>query len=76
MTKRFIDMTDDEIEKKARLTPREQTAVDNFLAAAKALPKSICIELDDDWDVRYLRVSKRVTSWSSRLVASLRKKIS
>lgn len=35
MKKRFFDMTDDEIEKKARLTPDEKTAVDNFLAAAK-----------------------------------------
>lgn len=75
MQKRFFDMTNDEIEKKVRLTPDEKTAVDNFLAAAKALPKSICIEVDDNWDGEgHLRVSKRITSGSCRQVASLRKK--
>lgn len=68
-------MTDAEIEKKVLLTPDEKTAVDAFLATAKALPKSICIEVDEDWDGDgHLRVSKRITPDSCRQVASLRKK--
>ncbi len=67
-------MTDAEIDKKAKLTPAEQVAVDALIAACKALPKSICIEVDDNWDGDgHLLVSKRITKGSSRRVATLRK---
>jgi hypothetical protein len=75
MTKRYFDMTDEERDKKARLTPKEKLAVDNLIAAAKALPKSLCLEVEDDWDGEgHLRVSKRITRHSSQQVATLRKK--
>ena len=75
MMKTIFDMTEKEVEKKVRLTPKEKCAVDAFVAAAEALPKSICIEVDDNWDGEgHLRISKRITRGSCRLVASLRKK--
>ena len=68
-------MTDTEIAKIAKLTHAEKVAVDALIAACKALPKSICIEVDDDWDGNvHLRVSKRITGGSCRQVASLRKR--
>ena len=74
MKKTFLDMTQTERDKKGELTPDEKTAVDNFLAAAKALPKSICIEVDDWDEAATLKVSKRITRGMAQQVASLRKK--
>lgn len=74
MKKTFFEMTDAEIDKKAKLTPDEQVAVDALIAACKALPKSICIEVDDNWDGEgHLRVSKRITKGSCQLVTGLKK---
>lgn len=73
--KTYIELDATEIKALAALTPKEKTAVDAFLAAAKALPKSICIKVDDGWDNEpNLRVSKRTTRGSAQQVATLRKK--
>lgn len=75
MRKTIFDMTEAEIAKKSQLTPAEKSAVDAFVAAAAALPKSICVEVDDDWDgCGNLRISKRITRGFCVPVASLRKK--
>lgn len=71
--KSYFDLTEEEIEARAALTPNEKSAVDAFLAAARALPKSICVAVDDhDWAT--LRVSKRITKGAAQQVAALRKK--
>lgn len=70
--KGYFELTEKERKKRAILTPKEKAAVDAFLAAAKALPKSICITIDD-WDEPNLKVSKRITSGSCQQVAGLRK---
>lgn len=67
--KSFFDMTDEEVAKKAALTESEQTAVDAFLMAAKALPKSLYIQIDD----AELCVGKRITPSSGKEVAKIRK---
>lgn len=73
--KTYLELSEKEIKSRAALTPKEQTAVDAFLAAAKALPKSICIDVDhNDWGEPNLTVSKRITRGSARQVAALRKK--
>jgi hypothetical protein len=69
------ELSESEIKASATLTPKEQSAVNAFIAAAKALPKSICIEVDgNDWGEPNLLVSKRITSYSTQQVASLHKK--
>ena len=56
------------------LTPKEKAAVDAFIAAAKALPPSICIDVVAPWDNEpNLTVSKRTSPCTARQVASLRK---
>ncbi len=71
----WANTSDEEAKELVKLTPEEQTAVDEFLAAAKALPKSICIEVDDNYDGEgHLKVSKRITKGWCQQVASLRKK--
>jgi len=75
MNKTIFDLTDEEIEKRSKLTKTEQSAVDEFLKAAKALPKSICIQVDDNWDgCGHLRIQKRITNGSAVDVAKLVKK--
>ena len=72
--KTFLELTPAERKSRAELNSREQAAVDAFIAAAKALPRSICIELnDDDWGEPHLIVSKRITRGSATQVAALRK---
>lgn len=73
--KSYLELTREEIKARATLTPKEKAAVDALIAAAKALPKSICISVDDnDWGEPNLKVSKRITRGSCQQVASLRKK--
>lgn len=73
--KTYLDLTESEIQSRAALTPKEKAAVDAFIAAAKALPKSICIDVDkNDWNEPNLTVSKRITRGSTQQVAALRKK--
>ncbi len=73
--KTYLELDETEIKARAALTPKEKTAVDAFIAAAKALPESICIDVDDnDWGEPNLTVSKRITRGSAQQVASLRKK--
>ncbi len=71
-SKRYIDLSQAEIDERAKLTPKEEVAVQAFLAAAKALPRTLHIHLDDfNYD---LTVSKRLTAGSSQVVAELHKK--
>lgn len=71
----WANTSDEEAKELVKLTPEERAAVDDFLAAAKALPKSICIEVDDNYDGEgHLKVSKRITKGWCQQVASLRKK--
>lgn len=73
--KTYLELTDEEIKFRAALTPKEKAAVDAFIAAARALPKSICIAVDDNgWGEPNLKVSKRITRGSAKQVAALRKK--
>ena len=63
------------MDKIAQLTPHERLAVDAFLAAAKALPRNICIDLDkDDWSHQHLSVSKRISRGMALRVGGLRKR--
>lgn len=74
-TERYYELTPAERKQRATLTPAEQIAVDAFLRAAKALPKTLCIHVrdyDDGGD--NLAVSKRITAGSAMRVAGLRKK--
>ena len=61
---------------KVTLTPEEQLAVDAFLTAAKALPKSLCIDFESDpfEGEPNLSVRKRTSPGSAQEVATLRKK--
>ncbi len=76
--KTYLELSETEIKSRAALTPKEQAAVDALLAAVKALPKSICINVDDAWEddpsEPNFTVSKRITRGSAQQVASLRKK--
>ncbi len=68
-------LTDEEIEKEAKLTPKEQAAVDAFVAAAKALPRSLCIDKSDyENEDDGLTVSKRITPNMTQVVAHIRKR--
>lgn len=73
MPKTYLEMTKEEIAQKKRLTPKEQAAVDAFLAAAKALPRSICIEVDTFGEAPHLVVQKRITDGSAVSVGELTK---
>jgi hypothetical protein len=73
--KTYLELTHDERRNRAKLTAKEQAAVDAFISAAKALPRSICIDVDDnDWGDPHLTVSKRITAGSATQVAKLHKK--
>lgn len=74
--KSWFDLTDEEKKELSKLTPDEQVAVDAFIAAARALPKTLCIGLEPDADVdeNHLTISKRITANSCRQVAGLHKK--
>lgn len=68
-------LTDEEVEQEAKLTPKEQAAVDAFVAAAKALPRSLCVGISDYEDKDDgLTVSKRITKGMTQVVANVRKK--
>jgi len=59
----------------ASLTPEEKTAINAFIQAARNLPKSICIEVDDDWEGKAgIIINKRTSPHSCQQVAGLRKK--
>ena len=73
--KTFFDLSPAEQTKKSQLTPAEKSAVDALFSAAKALPKTLCIEVDDDWNTPgYLKVHKRIAPNTCIEVATLRKK--
>lgn len=72
--KSYFDLTEAEIDQRSELNPKEKTAVDAFIAAAKALPKSICIDVDSNEGEPNLKVSKRITRGAAQQVAALRKK--
>ena len=73
--KSWAMLTDKEIAKAAKLNPQEQAAVDAFVAAAKALPKSLCVDVSDyDDKDDGLTVSKRITSGMTQVVAHIRKR--
>jgi hypothetical protein len=76
--KTYLEMNRDEIIALSTLTPKEQIAVDALIAAVNALPKSICIYVEDfdedDTSEPNFKVSKRISAGSAQRVASLRKK--
>ena len=73
--KTYFDLTPAERKARAKLTAKEAAAVAAFIAAAKALPRSICIEVNDnDWGDPHLLVSKRITRGSATQVATLCKR--
>lgn len=69
--KRYLDLTKREIKERARLTPEEKTAVEALLAAVRALPKSLCLDVDEEDG---FSVSKRITRGSCKQVACVRRK--
>ena len=76
--KNYFELSESEVASRATLTPKEQAAVDSLLKAVKALPKSICISVEDmlpdGSSEPNFTVSKRITRGSAQEVASLRKK--
>lgn len=70
--KTYFELTEDERQDRRKLTPKEQAAVDTLMAAVKALPPSLCIDMDD-FDHEF-SVRKRITSGSATGVAKLKKK--
>ena len=68
--RKYFDLTEEEIEKEAKLNICEQFAVSNLIASLKNLPKSLCVRIDDG----EVSISKRITEGSCRDVATLRKK--
>jgi hypothetical protein len=72
--KTCFELDENEIKARAALTRKEQIAVNALMAAVKALPKSLCINIDDDPGRPTFTVSKRITRESARQVAWLRKK--
>lgn len=71
--KSYLELTQDEIAQRKKLTPKEQRAVDAFIAAARALPRSLCIDVDSFGEAPHLTVSKRITHGSASQVAELTK---
>lgn len=69
----YMSLSEKEIERRAKLTPKEQQAVDALVAAIKALPKSLTLDVVD-YDDETARISKRITRGSSQVVASVKKK--
>ncbi len=76
--KTFLELSNDEIKARAKLTPKEQIAVDALMAAVRDLPKSLCISVEEVWEddssEPNFSVSKRITRGSAQQVAKLRKK--
>jgi hypothetical protein len=71
----YLDLTPAERKARARLTPKEQMAVDNLVAAIKALPPSLCCATTDfSDDAEHFTISKRITRGSATQVAKVRKK--
>ena len=72
---KYHELTPEKIKAREKLTPTEALLVNDFLKSARALPKSICIELNDfGYDGEpTLSVQKRITKGCARHVASLRK---
>ena len=66
-------MTEKEVVEARKLTPEEKGAVDAFIAAARNLPKSICVGIED-FDGPGIIVSKRISRGYAFHVAKLRKK--
>lgn len=71
--KSLSEMTEKEVNAR-KLTPAEKRAVDTFIAAARKLPKSIAISVDDFGHECGLFVVKRVSRGYAVNVATLRKK--
>ena len=70
----YHQLTPEKIKAREKLTATEALLVNDFMKAARALPKSICIEVEEAFDGEpNLLVSKRITKGSARQVASLRK---
>jgi hypothetical protein len=68
------ELTEQERAELQKLTPREQKAVDAFIAAAKALPESICLDLSHyEDDEESLSVMKRYLPGCAKTVATLNK---
>lgn len=71
--KSYVDLTSEELDKRAKLTPKEQEAVDRFIYAARLLPRSICVEVDDNWDGEgHLKISKRIALGCCQQVIEMR----
>jgi len=70
----YFDLTVDQRKQRAKLTPVEQMLMDDFLKAARALPKSLSVKVDEDADPYHLVVRKRITRGSCMAVGGIRKK--
>lgn len=72
--KTYFDLSEDELTERAALTPSERQAVDAFISAARALPKTLCIDVNSFGEAPQLTISKRLTAGSAQQVAQLTKK--
>lgn len=64
--KRFFDLTNAEIAERKKLTNDEAIAVSRVVEAVKALPKSICLSVENKFYGKPgLRISKRITAAGS-----------
>jgi hypothetical protein len=72
--KSYLELSAEDINQHATLTKKEKAAIDAFIRAARALPRTICAEIIDDEGQTTLTVCKRITARAAKRVAGLRKK--
>lgn len=76
--KNFFELTPAQIAKRSKLTRKERRAVSRLLSAVRALPNTLCVDVEDASDSQprehNFLVFKRITRGSSQEVASIRKK--
>ena len=68
--KTLADLTPDQVEKRKKLTAKEAAAIAVFVAAARKLPSTICLDVDDDG----LSITKRVTRGYAVGVTTVRRR--
>lgn len=68
--KTWFQLTEEEKREAAKLTPKEQEAVELFTSAALRLPKDLLVEVEE----KEILISKRITKGSSQVVATVKRK--
>ncbi|EIP96851.1 hypothetical protein OpiT1DRAFT_01276 [Opitutaceae bacterium TAV1] len=68
--KTLSDLTPAEVKKREQLTAKESKAIADFVAAARKLPNSICLDVDYEG----LHIMKRVTRGYAQGVHTIRRR--